>query len=69
MIAHNARFDHGFLKNEFRRISASPSGAGAVHGQAVVPPVPDKRHNLDLLLIEPADLGARRATSGACRCA
>ena len=37
-VAHNARFDYGFLKHEFARLER-PFTARAVHGAPVAPPV------------------------------
>ena len=34
-VAHNARFDYGFLRSEFRRLGPALPRAGAVHGAAV----------------------------------
>ena len=42
-VAHNARFDYGFLKHEFARARARVHRARAVHGAAVAPPVSAKR--------------------------
>jgi hypothetical protein len=39
-VAHNARFDYGFIKNEFRASASDFDGAGAVHRQAVARAVP-----------------------------
>ncbi len=38
-VAHNARFDYGFLKHAFARRAARLLRAGAVHGPAVAAPV------------------------------
>ena len=51
MVAHNARFDYGFLKHEFRRInkSFSPKQLCTVRlSRALLPDLP--RHNLDTLI-------------------
>jgi len=51
MVAHNARFDYGFLKQEFRRInkSFSPKQLCTVRlSRALLPDLP--RHNLDTLI-------------------
>jgi len=42
LVAHNARFDYGFLRNEFARL-ACPTSARAVHGQAVAQLFPEHR--------------------------
>ena len=38
-VAHNARFDHGFLKHAYARDRPSVQRAAAVHGAPVAPPV------------------------------
>ena len=48
-VAHNARFDHGFLKHAFARVGAPVHRASAVHRAPVATPVPRSRrgHGLD----------------------
>ena len=39
-VAHNARFDYGFLKHEFRRVEMTLHGRRALHGAPVAAPLP-----------------------------
>ena len=42
-VAHNARFDYGFLKHAFARLDRCVHRARAVHGQAVAAAVSRRR--------------------------
>ena len=42
-VAHNARFDYGFLKQEFGRLGKAFHAKVRLHGQAVAPPVSRSR--------------------------
>ena len=42
-VAHNARFDYGFLKHEFGRLGRAFTAKRAVHGQALAPAISRRR--------------------------
>ena len=79
--AHNARFDYSFLRAEFRRAGAAFLRAGALHRQAVAPPLSRasaaqsrRGHGAARPRVQRAAPGARRcagasAISGSTLCA
>jgi DNA polymerase-3 subunit epsilon len=64
-VAHNARFDYGFLKHAFARLDPHIQRTRAVHSKAVATPLSDEeRHNLDSVIARHALITDRHRALG-----